>query len=361
MKVPFVDLRSVQQNPDLLKVLQEVVNDANYSRGPRKNQFEEKFAAYIGVPHCIATGNCTDSLEIIFRALEIKAGDEVILPANAHFADLEAILLVQATPVFVDCDQYHQPDAQKIEKVLSNKTKAILWVHLYGIIGDPEPVADMAESKGIHFIEDCAQATGAMLHYRKAGSIGDAAAFSFYPTKNLGAIGDAGAIVTKNYELGQICRLLADHGEIKKNQHILAGRNSRMDEIQAAVLLQRLPWLDGWNETRRAMALKYHQALDKFPIFAPQPKAGDVFHLYVIRCGNRKALQDFLNTRSIGTSIHYPEILPETTALKQFFPIKGEFPIAKQFSGEVLSLPLFIGMKEEQQEFVIGSISDFFS
>ncbi|MEK6477043.1 DegT/DnrJ/EryC1/StrS family aminotransferase [Catalinimonas sp. 4WD22] len=357
MKIPFLDLYR-QQKWSLSAaqhLLSEVMLKDNLLGGKAVSDFEEKFAAYLNLSHVIACANCTDALEICLRALEIGEGDEVIVPANGWMSAAEAACLVGAKPVFVDNhpDSY-TIDPDKIEAKITSKTRAIIPIHLYGYPADMPAICAIAKKHQLKVIEDCAQAHGACIQGKKAGSWGDMAAFSFYPTKNLGAIGDAGAIATQDDARAEVCRQIASHGQIEKNKHIRMGRNSRMDSFQAAVLVHKLQFLDEWNERRHALARKYNEALKDLPIQLPAEQHADfyhVYHLYVIQLERRDWLQQQLAEMGIGTSIHYPEAVADMQVFSKYHG--DDTPIASQQADQLLSLPLYPELRDEEQAYVI--------
>lgn len=357
MKIPFLDLyrqqkRSVSAAQHLLS---DVMLKDSLLGGKAVSAFEDKFAAYLNLQYVIACANCTDALEICLRALEIGAGDEVIVPANGWMSAAEATCLVCARPVFVDNHpESYTIDPEKIEAKITAKTRAIIPIHLYGYPADMPAICALARKYQLKVIEDCAQAHGAAIQGKKAGSWGDMAAFSFYPTKNLGAIGDAGAIATSDDALAEVCRQIASHGQIEKNKHIRLGRNSRMDSFQAAILVHKLQYLDEWNERRRALAHTYSEALKDLPVQLPAEQHADfyhVYHLYVVQLERRDWLMQQLAERGVGTAIHYPEAVADMQVFSKFH--RDDTPVAHRQATQLLSLPLYPELRDEEQDFVI--------
>jgi len=316
-QIEFVDLKrqylSIKDEIDA--AMQSCIDQTRFIGGKPVSDFNEKFAAFCGVKHCIPCGNGTDALEIGVKALGIGAGDEVIIPVNSFVATAEAISNNGGEVVMCDVDpKSYNIDPTKIEALITPKTKAIIAVHLYGRIADMDPILALAKKYNLFVIEDSAQAHGAIYKGKKAGTFGDFATFSFFPGKNLGAYGDAGAIVTNNTELGQLCQKIANHGRIAKYDHDLIGRNSRLDSIQAAVLNVKMNYIEDWTNTRFKIAKWYHQALKGIDqIVTPTDRKDEqsAYHLYVIRVpkAQRMALKEFLKNRGIATGIHYPVTL----------------------------------------------------
>lgn len=363
MRVPFVDLKAQYSaiKNEIDAAMLKVVSETAFVSGKYATEFERQFAEYIGTAHCIACGNGTDALEIALASLSIGAGDEVIVPANSFFASSEAVDRVGATPVFVDCDPAtYNIDTLKIEAKITDRTRAIMPVHLYGLPAEMDAVMEIAKRHGLKVIEDCAQSHGADYKGKRTGTFGDIAAFSFYPGKNLGAYGDAGAIVTNDDALAEQCRLIANHGQPAKYRHTLIGRNSRMDGIQAAVLSVKLKYLDEWLEARRRNAGVYNELLADtgIPLPAEPEHARHTYHLYVIRVKDREAVAARLAEAGIDTGMHYPVALPflEVYAERGFGT--DEAPVAHAHMGELLSLPMFAELTAEQIEHVCTSLKD---
>lgn len=361
MRVPFVDLKAqyLSLKPEMDEAILNVVSETAFVSGRYAAAFEASFAEYIDADHCVAVANGTDAIEIALQAIGIGTGDEVIVPANTFFATSEAVANVGATAVFVDCEpNFYNIDVEKIEEKITPKTKAIIPVHLYGLPAEMDGVMAIARKHGLKVLEDCAQSHGADYKGKRTGTFGDIATFSFYPGKNLGAYGDAGAIVTKDAEVAAQARLIANHGQPAKYQHTLIGRNSRMDGIQAAVLSTKLPHLDSWLDGRRRNAARYNELLADTGI--PLPTAPDhsthTYHLYVIRVKDRDAVSAKLNEAGIDTGLHYPTALPylDVYAGLGYQPL--DFPVAHSQMGELLSLPMYAELTDAMIEHVCATL-----
>ena len=363
MEVPLFNLPRQYQ---LLKVeIEEVIGTvflkSQFIGGKEVDNFEKAFAAYIGTDYCISCGNGTDSIEMLLQAFDIGAGDEVIVPAHSWISTASAVTAVGASPVFVDTLPFRYTlDPSKIEEVLSTKTRAIIPVHLYGQPADMDEIMELAARFELRVIEDCAQAHGALYKGRKVGSIGHASSFSFYPVKNLGAYGDGGAVLTSDKVLAEKLRMIGNYGQKEKHQHLLHGRNSRLDTLQAAILNIKLPYLDRWNELRRRHAALYKSLLTTLPIGLPE-KPGDresVYHLFVIQAEEREELAQFLKAAGISTAVHYPKMLP---SLPLYENCKvGQYPNSQAYQGKILSLPIFPELQEEEVRYVGERITAFF-
>jgi len=365
INVPFVDLgmqyASIKNEID--QAIAEVLAETAFIGGKHVEAFETAFAKFCGVKCCIGVGNGTDALTIALRALDIGAGDEVITVANSFIATSEAITSTGARVKFVDIDpKTYNMDPALIEREITPRTKAIVPVHLYGRPADMDPILEIARRHGLKVIEDAAQAHGATYKGRRIGSIGDAACFSFYPGKNLGAYGDAGAVVTQDEALATKIRMIANHGRIDKYDHKIEGVNSRLDGLQAAILRVKLQYLPKWTELRRANAARYTAILQGVVVPSPEQTADStsVFHLYVVRVknGRRQALQEELKRRGVQTGIHYPIALPNLQAYAYMNHAKAAFPHATQASEEILSLPMFPELTEEQIAYVAQQIQE---
>lgn len=366
MHIPFVDLKAQYQSikSEIDAAIAGVIEKTAFIGGPYAKSFEESFAAFCGVRHCIGVANGTDALFLALKALGIGAGDEVITVANSFIATSEAITAAGAKVVFVDIDpKTYNIAVDRIEEKISAKTKAIIPVHLYGQPADMGPILALAEKHGLKIVEDAAQAHGALYKGRTIGSIGDMACFSFYPGKNLGAYGDAGAIVTNDDDLALKARMVANHGRVKKYDHDMEGVNSRLDGIQGAILGVKLPHLDRWTEMRRKNAYLYNELLKDSPLTTPVEigEVRAVYHLYVVRVpgGRREALQAYLKDNGIATGIHYPIALPNLNAYAYLKHSPGDFPEATRASGEVLSLPMYPELIPEQIAVVADRIKGF--
>jgi len=361
--IPFVDLKaqylSIKEEID--KAIQDVIDQTAFIGGAAIKQFEAAFAEYVGTKHCIACGNGTDSIEILLKAMNVGAGDEVIVPANSWISTSEAVSAIGATPVFADVDEFYSINISLAEKKITTKTKAIVPVHLYGHPADMPALMKLAQKYNLKVIEDCAQSHGAEVNGKRTGTWGDAASFSFYPGKNLGAYGDAGAMLTNDDELATICRQIANHGQIKKHHHVREGRNSRMDTLQAAILLAKLPYLDQWTNARIKKASLYNQLLKDSGLVVPVTKNNctHVFHLYVIRTEKREMLQTHLKEHGVETAVHYPTTLPLLPCYRSYGYQAADFPISFHNQGRILSLPIYAEITNEQIEYVARLIKNF--
>lgn len=352
MIVPFLDLGAAYRElkTDIDAAYARVAASGWYILGPEVDAFETEFAAYCGVRHCVGVGSGLDALYLILRAMDIGPGDEVIVPANAYLATWLAVSMSGAKPVPVEPDpQSHNLDPAHLEAALTVRTRAILALHLYGLPAEMDAICAMASRHGLKVIEDAAQAHGARYRGRRAGSLGDAAGFSFYPTKNLGAMGDGGAITTNDPDLAERVRMLRNYGTRIKYQSEELGVNSRLDELQAALLRVRLESLDNWNQRRQAVADCYLCELREAPLVLPHSAAGmePAWHLFVVRVAQREKLIETLQRNGVGWSVHYP-VPPHLQAAYACpdWP-RGAFPVAEQLADEVLSLPIGPHMDEQ--------------
>lgn len=361
MNVPLVDLKIQYERikDEVDAEWQRVFANTSYVLGPAVTAFEQEFAAYSGVDHCIGVANGGDALELCLRALDIGHGDEVIVPANTFAATAMAVLQAGATPVSVDIDErYHLIDPSLIDSVITERTKAIIPVHLFGQLAPMGEIVDIAKRHGLRVIEDAAQCQGATQHGKHAGQFGDMAATSFYPGKNLGAFGDGGAVLTQDNDLATRVRRLRNYGGIAKYEHVESGRNSRLDSLQAAVLCVKLRHLDAWNDERRAVAATYLDALAGIPtIQLPAVLDGNehVWHLFVIKVADRDEVLKQLNEAGVGAGIHYP------STVNSLATVPLETPIAERQANTMISLPIYPGISREQVDFVIeemGSLLD---
>ena len=350
--IPFVDFKAQFKNveAEIRTAIDRVLERGWYILGEEGKAFETEFAAYLDIPHAVGVGSGTDAIQLALWALGIGPGDEVITAANTCVPTVAAISCTGATPVPADIDPETMTlTADTVEERITPKTRAIVPVHLYGHPCDMAPILSLARSKNIYVVEDCAQAHGALYKGKKCGTLGDVAAFSFYPTKNLGAYGDAGSVVTADESVAERLRQLRNYGEEKRYYHSVKGANSRLDEIQAAILRVKLKFLDQWNAERRKRAALYHQQLASLPLHLPHeaPWAHHVFHLYVVRSPRRDQLMQHLKKNDIATLLHYPLPfhLQKAYADLGFHP--GTFPHAEQCCQQVLSLPLYPELSEE--------------
>lgn len=365
MKVPFVSFEPM--HTELRKELDAAytrVMDSNYFiQGKECKLFEEEFATYCGAKCCIGVANGLDALYLILRAMEIGIGDEVIIPSNTFIATALAVSYAGATPVFVEPEiKYYNIDVQKIEAAVTNKTKAIIAVHLQGRAADMDGINKVAKKHRLRVIEDAAQAHGTTYKGKRVGTLSDAAGFSFYPGKNLGALGDGGCVVTNNEELAEKVRALGNYGSDYKYHHIYRGNNSRLDEMQAAFLRVKLPYLDKWNEDRRRIARRYLSEITNPQIILP-PDVSEIYdhiyHVFVVRCKERDKLEAYLNENGIATVKHYPVPIHLQGAYADLGIKEGDLPIAEEISKTVLSLPMYYGMTEPEISSVILAINKF--
>lgn len=340
----------------------EVLDSGWYILGKEVSTFEEEWANYIGTKYCVGLASGLDALWISFRLLDIKAGDEVIVCSNAYIACVMGITINGATPVFVEPDEYDNIDADKIEEAITPRTKAILAVHLYGQSCDMDKIMEIAKRHDLRVVEDCAQSHGNKWHDKVVGSIGDIGCFSFYPTKGCGAFGDAGCITTNDEELAKKFRMFRNYGSEKHYHNKVVGANSRLDELQAGLLRVKLKYLPEFNEERNRLAQRYMAGINNPLIHLPKvrPGADSSWHQFVIHTEKRNELMAYLNKEyEIGTIIHYP-IPPHLSEAYQYLgKKKGDYPIAEKYADEVLSLPMYNGMTEEEIDTVIDAINKF--
>ena len=340
----------------------EILDSGWYILGKEVSAFEEEWAKYIGAKYCVGLASGLDALWISFRLLNIGAGDEVIVCANAYIACVMGITMNGATPIFVEPDQYDNIDAEKIEEAITDKTKAILAVHLYGQSCDMTKIMYLANKYNLRVVEDCAQSHGNHWNGKTVGTFGDIGCFSFYPSKGCGAFGDAGAIVTDNEELAKLFRVFRNYGSEKRYHNMMVGSNSRLDELQAGLLRVKLKHLEEFNEERCGIADRYNKEISNPLIQKPliRPGADSTWHQYVVHVPvYRNALMEYLKEREIGTLIHYP-IPPHLSEAYAYLGHKeGDFPIAEKCADEVLSLPMYNGMTFDEQSEVISAINEF--
>ena len=364
MKIPFVTFIPLERELDqeLRNAFERVYSSSWYIEGKEDERFESAFASYCDSKYCVGVGNGLDALFLALKALGIGAGDEVIVPSNTYIATALAVVYVGATPVFVEPDiRTYNIDPNRIVEAITDKTKAIMPVHLYGQPCDMDPIMDIAKRHNLYVIEDCAQAHGARYKDKVIGSFGNAAGFSFYPGKNLGALGDAGATVTNDEGLSKKIRALGNYGSDYKYHHIYQGNNSRLDELQAAFLSAKLPILDKVNEQRRSIAQKYLSGIKNPEIILPYVPdyAEPVWHIFGIRCKRRAELESFLNSSGISTNKHYPIPMHLQDCFKDLGFVKGDYPIAEEISETELSIPMYYGMTDEEINYVIDRINEF--
>ena len=365
--IKFLDLRKINQHcaAELDEAAAAVIHSGQYILGEKVSRFEEAFARYCGTKHCIGVASGMDALTLIFQTYKIMgklaAGDEVIVPANTYIATLLSVTASGLTPVLVEPDEEtYTIDPELIEEQITSATKAIIPVHLYGQLADREHVHRLAEKYNLLVVEDAAQAHGAAQENgTKAGNLGDAAAFSFYPVKNLGAFGDGGAVTTNDDDLAETIRVLRNYGSQEKYYNAYKGYNSRLDELQAALLLVRLNYLDTENEQRRNNARRYLQELKNKKIRLPAYSGGSdhVFHQFVVRTGDRDRLQHYLNDKGIETMIHYPVPPHKQQAYAEWNRLS--FPVTERIHDEVLSLPVNPALTNEELTYIINSLNAY--
>lgn len=339
----------------------EVLRSGWYVLGREVENFEKEFASYTGAEYCVGLASGLDALWIAFRVLGIGPGDEVIVQGNTYIASVMGITINGATPVFVEPDEYFNIDTSKIEEKITEKTKAILVVHLYGQASDMTSVVDLCKKYDLRLVEDCAQAHGAKWNGKQVGTFGDIGCFSFYPSKNLGAFGDAGAVITNSKEIADDIRVFRNYGSEKRYYNKIVGANSRLDEIQAGFLRVRLSHLDELADEKKKICERYTKELHNDKIILPNIREGatHIWHQYVIRTDHRDELIKYLDENGIGTIIHYP-IPPHLSEAYSYLGIKkGSLPVTERYAGTVLSIPLYNGMTEEEQDYVIRVINRF--
>lgn len=361
MFVPFVDLKLQYKNHQVVidEAIAKVINETAFISGKYAQQFENDFASFLGIKHVMSCANGTDSLEILLKAFGIGPGDEVIVPANSWISTSECVSTVGAKVVFVDAIPLkYTIDVSLIENKITNKTKAIIPVHLYGCPADMDEIMEIAKRYNLVVIEDCAQSHGAVYKGKKTGTIGHASSFSFYPGKNLGAYGDAGAMATNIDDIATACRMMANHGRLGKHDHGIEGRNSRLDGIQAAILSSKLPYLENWTQSRIANAALYSKLLENSNLILPNtpPNCRHVYHLYVIQIENRNEVQEKLKERNIETGIHYPIALPLLKAYKHLGYQPDDFKVSFSQQSKLLSLPMYAELTEEQIKYVCENL-----
>lgn len=370
MKIPFVDLKKQYQilKKDIDKSIKDVIAGSRFIQGDEVGQFEKEFAGYLNIKHCLGVGSGTEALILGIRALGLYSQDEVIVPANTFIATALGITENNLKPVFVDIDESDFGiNLSDLRRKITHRTKAVIIVHLFG---QPDKIEEIKKiisqtKRKIYLIEDCCQAHGAKYKGKSVGNFGVFGAFSFYPGKNLGAYGDAGAIVTKDDRLEKKYRQLREYGQKKKYYHEILGINSRLDTIQAAILRVKLRHLDDWNEKRQRWAAYFNKSIInkkmlemKTPQIYPQRKS--VFHLYVIRTKKRDELSSYLNKNNIQSLIHYPIPLHLQHAFKYLGYHKGDMPIVEKIAGEILSLPIFPELNYQEIDFMVNKIQEFF-
>jgi dTDP-4-amino-4,6-dideoxygalactose transaminase len=365
MNVPFLDLKDQYRelHEQLDRAYQRVAESGRFILGPEVEKFESEFAAYCEAKHCVGAGNGLDALHLILRAAEIGAGDEVIVPSNTYIATWLAVSYAGATPIPVEPDEHtYNIDPERIEAAITGRTRAIMAVHLCGQPADMDAINEIAARHDLKVIEDCAQAHGARYKGRRVGTLGFAAAFSFYPGKNLGASGDGGAVTTNDDDLARRVRIIGNYGSELKYYNETKGLNSRLDEFQAAFLRVKLARLDQWNDRRKQIAKDYLQALNGVPNLTPPfvPEWADpVWHLFMVRHPHRDLLQKHLTENGVGTIIHYPVPPHLQRAYAELGYTRGQFPISETLADEVLSLPMSAHLSPRETSYVVQQLSTF--
>lgn len=365
MNVPFASFRPMHEElkEQLATAYTTVMERSYFIQGSECEAFEKEFAAYCESKYCVGVATGLDALYLILKAYGIGKGDEVIVPSNTFIATALAVSYVGATPIFVEPEiETYNINPSRIEEAVTDKTKAIMAVHLQGRAADMDSIKSIAQKYNLKVIEDAAQAHGTKYKGKKVGSLGDAAAFSFYPGKNLGAMGDGGAVVTSDKDLAEKVRALGNYGSDYKYHHIYQGTNSRLDEMQAAFLRVKLTMLDKWNEDRKRIAKKYFDGIKNNQIILPLQPSDEfehVYHVFAIRCDKRDELEKYLSEQGIGTVKHYPVPMHLQPCYAELEIKQGELPIAEEISETILSIPMYYGMTEEEVEYVIDVMNSF--
>ncbi|MDR3575100.1 MAG: DegT/DnrJ/EryC1/StrS family aminotransferase [Anaerolineaceae bacterium] len=366
MNIPLVDLHAqyVPLKDEIFGGMEKVFESMHLFLGENVQALEKEFAGFCGVQFGLGVSDGTSALQIILRALGIGPGDEVITVSHTFIATAEAIILAGATPVFVDVvGDTCLMDVSKVEAKITPRTKAILPVHLYGQTVDMDPLMELAARHGLRVIEDACQAHGAIYKGRRAGSLGDAAGFSFYYSKNLGALGEGGFISTNDSEIYRKARMIRDHGSDRRYYHDMIGFNARLDEIQAVVLRAKFPHLNEYNELRRRNAKKYNELLTNLPVVTPTecPENQHIYHMYVIQAPKRDELQVWLKERGIGTGIHYPVPIHLQKSMNNLAYKPGDFPVTEKIVERILSLPMYPEMTEDAVDYVANAVREFYA
>lgn len=362
MRIDYTDFKRMHEpiREELLQCYLDVYNNQWFIQGEKLASFEKEFADYCGSGYCIGVGNGLDALRLILMAYDIGEGDEVIVPSNTFIATVLAVSYVGATPVFVEPDMKTLLiDPDLIEEKITDKTKAIIAVHLYGRMAEMNRINAIAQKYSIKVFEDAAQAHGASLNGRKAGAWGDASGFSFYPGKNLGALGDAGAVVTSHREIADKVRALGNYGSRVKYQHEYKGVNSRLDELQAAFLSVKLKYLEQWTLERKKIAIKYYNGIRNPKILLPEYTENNVYHIFPIFTEERERMIMYLAEKGIHTQIHYPQAIHLQGAYKDLGFKEGDYPLAEKICATEISLPLFLGMTEDEIQYVLECVNSF--
>lgn len=366
MNIPYLKLETVHDSikEELKAKFESVLDGEWFIQGQECEKFEEEFAEFCGAKYCVGVGNGLDAIRVILQAYGIGEGDEVIVPANTFIATVLAVSYVGATPVLVDADiNSYNIDISMIESKITEKTKAIIAVHLYGRVVEMNAINELAAKYGLKVIEDSAQAHGALYKGKCTGNLGDAAAFSFYPGKNLGALGDGGAITTNDKEVADKVRAICTYGSYKKYDHQLKGCNSRLDELQAALLRVKLKCLKSWNEERKNVAAFYNENIKNEKLMLPLVKTEErdthVFHIYPILCKDRESFISYLEEKGVHTNIHYPIPIPQQGAYKEEGWKIEEYPITARICGEEVSIPLYPGMTQEEIQYIVDCVNQY--
>lgn len=362
--IPFAELKSQTANlhNELIAAMEEVLASGWFVLGRQLAAFEEEFAGWVGVPHAVGVASGTEAIQLALTAVGVRPGDDVITQANTCIPTICGIVAAGARPVLADIDPAtFTLDPASLARALTPRTRAIVPVHLYGHACAMDPILEFAADHGLKVVEDCAQATGTLYHGCKCGALGDAAAFSFYPTKNLGALGDGGAVLTRSDAVAAELRMLRNYGEERRYYHSTPGINSRLDELQAAILRVKLKRLDEWIEARRERAAHYRRRLEGLPVVPPveAPSTRHSYHLYVIRTAHRAALQEHLAACGVATLIHYPVPVHRQPAYAQLPWPQGGFPNAERACDEVLSLPMYPELPLDAIARVAAAIASF--
>lgn len=362
MDIKYTDFERMHKpiEKELEQCYKEVFDSQWFIQGRKLEQFEREFAEYCQTDYCVGVGNGLDALRLILQACDIGEGDEVIVPSNTFIATVLAISYTGASPVFVEPDistLLINPDL--IEEKITSRTKAIMVVHLYGRIAEMEKIMDIAEKHNLKVFEDCAQAHGVIRNGIKAGAWGDAGAFSFYPGKNLGALGDAGAVTTNNKELAEKVRALGNYGSRIKYKHEYKGVNSRLDELQAGFLSVKLKYLDKWTQERKEIADKYYKGIKNEKIKLPSYTKENVYHIFPMLADNRNQLQKYLEEKGIHCLIHYPTAIHLQEAYRDMGLKRGAYPLAERICDTELSIPLYPGITDGEIQYVIDAINEY--
>lgn len=363
--IPLVDLAAQHRTLEnaLREALSRMLESSAFILGEEVEAFEREFAAFCGVKHAVGVGNGLDALTLALKAMGLKRGEEVILPANTFVATVLAVEAARAKPVLVDVDpDRYTLDPDLTARAVTKKTKAVIPVHIYGQPADMAPLRELARKKGLRILEDAAQAHGAKLGEEACGSMGDAGCFSFYPSKNLGALGDGGMVVTGDDELAETIRVVRNYGQSAKNRHAVKGINSRLDAFQAAVLRVKLRHLPKWNESRRRLAARYRQELEHLPVVLPAEAEGvtHVYHLYVVRVERRDELMRHLADLGVSCGIHYPVPVHLQEAFSDLGRKEGNFPVTEKLAGEILSLPMYPELTNSDVDRICEAIAGFY-